>query len=93
VGIAATTEKPIAHQNETSYACASAMTAVLKNAELRGEIRLEKLTPRLISLPLNLLQYELITKLEPISDEAIAEIVDDIFLPLVYARSGIIKRE
>lgn len=60
-----------------------AMTAILKNAELRGEIRFEKLTPRIISLPLDLLQYELITKLEPVSDEAIAEIVDDIFMPLI----------
>ncbi len=63
----------------------AAMAAILKNAELRGEVCLEKLTPRIISLPLALLQYELITKLEPISDETIAEIVDDIFMPLVRA--------
>lgn len=61
------------------------MTEILKNAELRGEIRLEKLTPRIISLPLDLLQYELITKLEPISDEVIAEIVDNVFIPLIHA--------
>lgn len=63
----------------------TAMAEILKNAELRGEIRLEKLTPRIISLPLDLLQYEVITKLEPISDEAIAEIVDNIFIPLIHA--------
>lgn len=63
----------------------AAMTTILKNAELRGEVNLEKLTPRIISLPLDLLQYELITKLEPVSDEAIAEIVDDIFMPLIHA--------
>lgn len=63
----------------------AAITAILKNAELRGEICLKKLSPRIISLPLDLLQYELITKLEPISDKAIAEIVDDIFIPLVRA--------
>lgn len=62
-----------------------AMTAILKNAVLRGEINPEKLTPRIISLPLDLLQCELITKLEPVSDEAIAEIVDDIFMPLIHA--------
>ncbi len=61
----------------------AAMAAILKNAELRGEISFEKLTPRIISLPLDLLQYEVITKLEPVSDEAIAEIVDDIFMPLI----------
>ena len=63
----------------------AAMAEILKNAELRGEVRLEKLSPRIISLPLALLQYELISKLEPVSDEAIAEIVDDIFMPLVHA--------
>jgi AcrR family transcriptional regulator len=67
----------------------TAMAEILKNAVLRGEVSPEKLTPRIISLPLGLLQYELITKLEPVSDEAIAEIVDDIFIPLVHAKSGI----
>ena len=62
-----------------------AMMTILKNAELRGEIKLTKLNPRIVSLPLDLLQYELITKMEPISDEAIAEIVDDIFMPLIHA--------
>ncbi|WP_416318319.1 TetR/AcrR family transcriptional regulator C-terminal ligand-binding domain-containing protein [Thermoanaerobacterium saccharolyticum] len=61
------------------------MMEILKNAELRGEIKLEKLTPRIISLPWAIIQYEVITKLEPISDEAIAEIVDDIFIPLLRA--------
>ena len=62
----------------------AAMEAILKNAELRGEVSLEKLTPRIISLPLDLLQYEMITKLKPVSDEAIAEIVDNIFIPLIH---------
>ncbi|MDD9147798.1 TetR/AcrR family transcriptional regulator [Sporolactobacillus sp. CQH2019] len=51
----------------------AAMAAILKNAELRGEIILEKLMPRIISLPLDQLQYELITRLEPVSDGALAE--------------------
>jgi hypothetical protein len=57
----------------------------LKNAVLRGEIDPEKLTPRIISLPVELLGYEVITKLEPVSDETIAEIVDDIIMPLIHA--------
>lgn len=61
------------------------MMAILKNAELRGEVRLEGLSPRVISLPLDLLQYEIIAKQGPVSDATIAEIVDDIFLPLVHA--------
>lgn len=66
-----------------------ALRAMLKNAERRGEICFEKLTPRIISLPWDLLRCEVISRLEPISDEALAEIVDDIFIPLVYGKSGI----
>lgn len=62
----------------------AAVRAILKNAELRGEVRLEKLTPRIISLPLDLLEYELITRQE-VSDTTITEIVDDIFIPLIRA--------
>lgn len=61
------------------------MKAILKNAELRGEINLEKLSPRIITLPFDLLQYEVITKQGPVSDAAIAEIVDDIFMPIIHA--------
>lgn len=60
-----------------------AMMTILKNAELRGEVRLEKLTPRIISLPLELLRNEIITRQE-LSDTTIAEIVDDIFMPLIH---------
>ncbi|MFT9077578.1 TetR/AcrR family transcriptional regulator [Ethanoligenens sp.] len=62
----------------------AAMMVILKKAELRGEVRLEKLSPRVISLPLDLLHHELITKQE-ITDTAIAEIVDGIFMPLIHA--------
>lgn len=61
------------------------MKAILKNAELRGEVDLEKLSPRIITLPFDLLQYEVITKQGPVSDAAIAEIVDDIFMPIIHA--------
>ncbi len=60
----------------------AAVTAILKNAELRGELRMEKLTPRIVSLPWNLILFELFSKQE-IPNTVIAEIVDDIFLPLV----------
>ena len=73
---------------EVENKISTAMVEILKNAELRGEINFEKLTPRIISLPLDLLLYELITKLEPASDEAIAEIVDGVFMPLIRAQAG-----
>lgn len=72
-------------RRRTESRMTAAMTAIMKNAELRGEVRLEKLSPRILSLPLDLLQYELIAKQGPVSDAAIAEIVDDIFMPLVRA--------
>lgn len=59
------------------------MILILKNAEMRGEINLEKISPRVISLPMDLLRYELFTTHKPISDKTIKEIVDDIFMPLV----------
>lgn len=62
---------------------AIAMKTILKNAELREEINLEKLSPRVISLPVDLLRYEFFTTHEPVSDEIFTEIVDEIFMPLV----------
>lgn len=69
-------------QRRSENKLTAAMTAIMKNAEKRGEIDLEKLSPRIISLPVDLLQYDLVTKQE-VSDRTITEIVDDIFIPLV----------
>jgi AcrR family transcriptional regulator len=49
----------------------------------RGEIDPKKLTPRIISLAQDLLRHEFLMTQELPSDELLAEIVDDIFLPLV----------
>jgi hypothetical protein len=57
---------------------------ILKNAEMRGEVNLEKISPRILSLPADLLRYQLLMTHEPISDKIISEIVDDIFLPLIH---------
>ena len=59
------------------------MLAILKNAEKRGEVNLGKIRPRVISLPADLLRYELLTTHEPISETTITEIVDDVFMPLI----------
>ena len=69
----------------------AAITAILKNAELRGEIRPDKLGRRVISLPVDLVRYELITRKEPITDSVIEEIVNNIFISLVHLQAGIIK--
>ncbi|MBB6731579.1 TetR/AcrR family transcriptional regulator [Cohnella zeiphila] len=61
-----------------------AIKTILKRAEQRGEIQTAELHPRIIALPTDLLRQEVILTHEPIPDETIVEIVDVIFLPLVY---------
>jgi len=56
---------------------------VLARAVERGEIDPARLTPRVASLPTDLLRHELLMTLQPVPEETIREIVDDIFLPLV----------
>jgi AcrR family transcriptional regulator len=56
---------------------------ILRRGVERGEIDPAKLTPRLASLPADLLRHELLMTLQPVPDKVIREIVDDIFLPLV----------
>lgn len=59
------------------------MMTIITNAEARGEVDLKKIKNRIISLPMDLIRYEVLTTHEPISNERVMEIVDDIFLPLV----------
>ncbi len=59
---------------------------ILDRAITRGEIDAARLTPRIASLPGDLARHEMLLTLAPLSDQAIREIVDDIFMPLVVAR-------
>ncbi|MEV0274948.1 TetR/AcrR family transcriptional regulator [Streptomyces sp. NPDC050610] len=56
---------------------------ILERAIERGEIDPAKLTPRIASLPFDLLRGEAMMTLRPVAPEMIEEIVDTIFLPLV----------
>jgi AcrR family transcriptional regulator len=56
---------------------------VLRRAVDRGEIDPVKLTPRIATLPFDLLRHELLMTLQPVPDETIIAIVDEVFLPLV----------
>jgi AcrR family transcriptional regulator len=60
-----------------------AMTTILERAVERGEVRPEKLTPRIVSLPVDLVRHELFATRSAVPDKVLAEIVDEIFLPLV----------
>ena len=59
------------------------MQTVLGRAIDRGEIAAARLTPRIVSLPTDLARHEVLMTFEPLSDDAINEIVDEVFLPLV----------
>ena len=65
---------------------------MLRRGVERGEIDPERLTPRTATVALDLLPHEMLTTLQPVSEEAIAEIVDDIFLPLVHPAGEARKR-
>jgi AcrR family transcriptional regulator len=61
---------------------------VIQRAIDRGEIQPEQVTERIARLPVDLFRHELLMTLRPLSDEAIEEIVDTIFLPLLDWRRG-----
>jgi AcrR family transcriptional regulator len=58
------------------------MMTVLKHAAERGEARPESVTPRIAALPGDLLRHELLISRAPASDAFLAEVVDEVFLPL-----------
>jgi AcrR family transcriptional regulator len=62
---------------------AKMMMEILTRGVARGEIAAEKLTPRLVALPLDLARHQLVLLQQPMSAPDIEEIVDRIFLPLV----------
>lgn len=57
--------------------------AVLERGVDRGEIDPDRLTARIVALPIDLMRHEMVMTLAPLSQEAAREIVDDIVLPLV----------
>jgi AcrR family transcriptional regulator len=61
------------------------MITVLENAVERGEIATADLPARVVTLPIDLLRYQLLLTREPIDETTLTEITDDVFLPLVHA--------
>jgi AcrR family transcriptional regulator len=66
----------------------SVMTTIIGRGVERGEIDPERLTPHIVSLPVDLARHYLIMNLAPVPDETLIEIVDRIFLPLVGPRGA-----
>ena len=61
----------------------SRMAAVIQRAVERGEVDPDRLSPRIASLPTDLIRHDVIMNRTPVPDDTLAEIVDRIFLPLV----------
>ena len=61
----------------------SGTALVIERAIARGEIDPGRLSPRVRSLPVDLVRHELIMTQAPVPDTTVVEIVDRIFLPLV----------
>jgi AcrR family transcriptional regulator len=62
--------------------CKGEFQEVLERGIARGELDPTKMTPRISSLALDLVRYEVIMTRKPISGAVIAEIIDTVFLPL-----------
>jgi AcrR family transcriptional regulator len=65
-----------------------AITAILTRAAERGEVRRDRITPRIASLPGDLLRHEMMLPHGDPSDTFLAELLDEVFLPLVAAAPG-----
>ncbi|MEV5893429.1 TetR/AcrR family transcriptional regulator [Nonomuraea fuscirosea] len=61
----------------------SAFETIVARAVERGELPDVPRSPRMLNLPLDLLRHDLLLTMRPVPDETIAEIVDEIWLPLL----------
>jgi len=61
----------------------TAIQTVLDRAAARGEIDPGRLSPRIASLPVDLVRHDLIMNRSPVPDPVLIEIVDNLFLPLL----------
>ncbi|MDR6550277.1 TetR/AcrR family transcriptional regulator [Paenibacillus qinlingensis] len=62
------------------------MSVILQRAIERGELPARLLTEREMNVPIDLARHELMLYNRPMSEETIAQIVDEVFLPLVTRR-------
>ena len=60
----------------------SAAETMLQRAVSRGEVSAEVVTPRLAALPFDLFRHEVLMTHRPVGEDVIAEIVDELFMPL-----------
>jgi AcrR family transcriptional regulator len=54
----------------------------------RGEIDPDRITPRIASLPTDLLRHEMLMTLQAVPDETIEDIIDGVFMPLARVQGA-----
>jgi AcrR family transcriptional regulator len=59
---------------------------IVARAVARGELADDPRTTRVLNLPIQLLRHDLFMLLRPLTEEAIVEIIDDVWLPLLRQR-------
>ncbi|WP_319432575.1 TetR/AcrR family transcriptional regulator [Mycobacterium sp. RTGN5] len=57
---------------------------IIEQAVARGEIKPGQISERVARVPVELFRYELMVRLQPVPDDVLEGIVDDVFLPLVH---------
>jgi AcrR family transcriptional regulator len=73
---------------ETELFVPESMRILLRRAGERGEIDPAAVPPRVVRLPLDINRHEILITGRPPTDEAIAEMVDQIVLPVLRALPG-----
>lgn len=74
--------------DDVMLALPNVLTAILTRAATRGEIQPAGITPRIVALPADLVRHDLLLTRNPVSEAALAEIVDGIFLPLLGVKDS-----
>ena len=64
------------------------LLTLLQRAVERGEIPTADLPRRVVTVPAQLLRYEMILSRDPVADSALVGIVDDVYLPLLAGHGG-----
>lgn len=72
-----------AARRDAGDAFGATLREILHRAVRRGEIDPTLLSPRVMTLPLDLARHEMLLTFKPVTPQAINEIIDEVFLPLV----------
>jgi AcrR family transcriptional regulator len=62
---------------------AKVMPVILRRADERGEVDLNRITARVAMVAFDLFRHEVLTSLAPVPAATVTEIIDDVFLPLI----------